>query len=487
MSEHNQENKHKKNLLDKIFGFVGIHFPRQKKDIIHFSQRFLIFLLIIFGCTVIFFMGFAKFSTSPNFCGMCHIMKPYYNAWKTSTHNMVSCVDCHYPPDFTKKLEGKIAAISQVVKYVTRTYGTKPYAEIEDASCLRRGCHEKRLLQGKVMFKRGIIFDHKDHLTTLRRGMKLKCTSCHSQIVIGNHIAVTEQVCFICHFKNIDIINLDKMPPELKKMASCDNCHGPPKGDITVDGNLFNHADFVSKGVKCIKCHIEIIQGKGEVPEDRCLNCHGEPEYLEKYNDDVNIHKNHVTLHKVECYQCHLEIKHKVKTKVSSLELSCDNCHRNKHEGIKNMYMGKGGKGLSDNPNIMYTYRVDCVGCHIISKGDIESVNFNGETRVAGNISCKTCHGDDYDGMLDIWKKDIDKSLKTTNELLKEVESSLKKFVSEDETVQLEINRLLRDARHNIKFVEYANGVHNPDYALNMLNVANKYLESVKELVEKRK
>lgn len=399
---------------------------------------------------------------------------------------MVSCVDCHYPPGFTEKLEGKIAAISQVVKYVTRTYGTKPYAEIEDASCLRSGCHDKRLLQGKVKFKRGIIFDHVNHLGTLRRGKKLRCTSCHSQIVIGSHIAVTEETCFICHFKDVDLNNLDKLDPQLRKMSSCNNCHESPKGDIEVDGIQFNHADFVSKGVNCLKCHNEVIQGIGEVPKKRCSNCHGEPEHIEKYDDDVFIHKNHVTDHKVECLQCHVEIKHKVKTKVSPIELSCNTCHQNKHEGIKNMYMGTGGRGVPDSPDVMFIAQVDCVGCHIIPKGVMESLNFNGKNRTAGNISCISCHGNDYDGLIDIWKEDIKSNLKTSKELLAEVESNVVSLTTKDENSMMEINRLLKDAKFNIHFVEFANGIHNPDYASSLLQVAKEYLEKVKELIPKK-
>jgi len=56
------------------------------------------------------------------------------------------------------------------------------------------------------------------------------------------------------------------MEPQLKKMASCNECHEPPKGDITVSGIVFNHEDFVEKGVNCLKCHAEIIQGKGRSP-----------------------------------------------------------------------------------------------------------------------------------------------------------------------------------------------------------------------------
>ena len=45
----------------------------------------------------------------------------------------------------------KFQALSQVVKFVTRTYSSKPYAEVEDSSCLRSGCHSTRLLQGPLV------------------------------------------------------------------------------------------------------------------------------------------------------------------------------------------------------------------------------------------------------------------------------------------------------------------------------------------------
>lgn len=54
--------------------------------------------------------------------------------------------------------------------YVTKGYGTRPHAEIEDGACLRKGCHETCLLKGKVKFKRDIVFDHTAHLEEWKRG-----------------------------------------------------------------------------------------------------------------------------------------------------------------------------------------------------------------------------------------------------------------------------------------------------------------------------
>ncbi len=173
-----------------------------RKFLIYFRKRF--FYTIGFLAVFIFvsLLGLAKYSESPAFCHSCHIMEPYYKAWKGSKHNRVACVECHYPPGTPKTiLWKKFQALSQVVKYVTRTYSSKPFAEVEDSACLR--CHSARLLEGKLKTERGIQFDHKAHLTTTKRERKLSCTSCHAQMVVGNHMEVTWNTCYLCHFKGM--------------------------------------------------------------------------------------------------------------------------------------------------------------------------------------------------------------------------------------------------------------------------------------------
>jgi nitrate/TMAO reductase-like tetraheme cytochrome c subunit len=248
--------------------------------------------------------GLWKVSTSPLLCNSCHIMKPYVAAWKASKHANVSCVQCHYPPGFRDTLWVKYQAISQVVKWATYTYNSKPFAEVEDASCLRSGCHDRRLLEGKVVFKRGIIFDHKPHLTEERRGRQLRCTSCHSQIVVGTHIEVTESTCFLCHFKGM------KTARELQPIGGCTGCHQPPKGDITVGSVRFNHDDVRRRGVACQSCHLNVVEGDGAAPSERCFTCHNQPDKLQRYGDTPFIHDFHVARHNIECGRCHTTIKH---------------------------------------------------------------------------------------------------------------------------------------------------------------------------------
>jgi hypothetical protein len=127
-------------------------------------------------------------SKRPGTCTICHFEKPYYESWKSSTHSFASCVDCHPYP--FKRATVNAAGV----------HNPSPTALVEDSSCLKSGCHQDRLKKSVTAFKLGIQFDHSRHSGKLARGERLKCTSCHSRIVQGSHMAVTEKVCYLCHF-----------------------------------------------------------------------------------------------------------------------------------------------------------------------------------------------------------------------------------------------------------------------------------------------
>lgn len=459
-----QDRSRREKLLDRM----GMHIPKGKADRLHLQPRFFKFIGFLGILVLIFSAGMFEFSTSPYFCASCHIMKPYYQAWKTSSHNHVPCVDCHYPPEVREKMILKFQALTQVVKYVTRTYSSKPYAEIDDASCLRKGCHETRLLQGQVTFKRGIKFDHRPHLVDLKRGKKLRCTSCHSQIVVGNHMEVTESTCFLCHFKGTKIGRVEN------PIGGCGNCHSSPEGDIELEGATFNHADFVgSRHVACQNCHLEAIQGEGEAKKDRCLQCHNEPGRLARYADTDFMHRNHVTDHKIECTHCHEEIRHAVKTTVEPLQYDCSVCHEKKHNIQKQIYMGIGARGVPNNPSVMFRTNVDCVGCHLVPKMESGNVPFLGQTFQASETACLGCHGEDYKGVLGDWQNEIKDALAKTRPLVEQARGLLRSA----EASRMENRKavqLARDAEYNYLFILYGKGIHNVDYATEVLGKARE-------------
>ncbi len=253
-------------------------------------------------------------STSPKFCNSCHIMRPYVDAWKSSRHAEVVCTQCHYPPGLRDTLRVKFQAVTQVAKWATGTYNSKPYAEVEDASCLRSGCHTASALQdkGTLTFGRGVRFDHGPHLNAAVTGRQLRCTSCHAQLVVQKHFEVSQTTCFTCHFKGT------KDGRELTPVAGCQGCHETPRGAIDVGGVRFAHDEVVRRGVACQSCHLNVVEGRGDAPRERCVSCHNQPEKLERYAQTAVIHTAHVTERSIDCTRCHTEIKHRLPPRIGA-------------------------------------------------------------------------------------------------------------------------------------------------------------------------
>jgi nitrate/TMAO reductase-like tetraheme cytochrome c subunit len=252
--------------------------------------------------------GLWHVSASPRFCNSCHIMRPYVDAWRHSQHSAVPCVECHYPPGLRDTLRVKFQAVTQVAKWATGTYSSKPFAEVEDASCLRSGCHATSALEakGRLTFARGIRFDHRTHLQAAKTRWQLRCTSCHAQVVVNKHFEVERSACFTCHFKGT---TGDR---ELTPIAGCASCHVVPKGDIMVGSVPFRHEELVRRGVACQSCHLNVVAGRGEAPRERCLTCHNQPEKIARYGDLARIHAVHVTEKTLSCIRCHDEVQHRL-------------------------------------------------------------------------------------------------------------------------------------------------------------------------------
>lgn len=432
-------------------------------------------------------LGYAglEYSAQPRFCVMCHYMKPFYEAWKTSSHNQVSCVQCHIPPGAKGFVRHKFAASVQLVKYITRQYGTRPWTEVEDASCLREGCHETRLLAGKVQFG-GVQFDHGPHLTSFRRVTRMRCTSCHAQIVQGTHMTVTEAACFLCHFKNTQ---------EAPEMADCRLCHKEirphrreevsseawqPPSTPSRERSTYDHRLVLERGVDCRECHTDVVQGRGEVPRNRCLVCHSEPERLAKYWDTEFMHRHHVTEHKVDCLRCHIEIQHRLVPSQEQAQARCQSCHPNHHASTVDLYRGQGGAGVKGIPNPMFEVRVPCEGCHLIH----QEVEGRGISRRAGAAGCMNCHGEIYGKTLAEWQMKSAAWKPWMETVLAQAGAALQEkgpgsLPGERSGPAWE---LYRQAEEHINLVQSGHAVHNVDYAEKLLQAAARALNRALEL-----
>lgn len=469
----NEESNKKFTFLKKVSRFFGIEIYPDRWARVRFRFRFFVFAFIF----VIFVSlgGATVYSTHPSFCRSCHIMEPYYKAWENSKHKgIATCVDCHYPPGSHRTiLWKKFQAVSQVAKFITQTYSSKPFAEIDDASCLRSGCHSTRLLQGKIVSAKGIMFDHKPHLEGVRYGRQLRCVSCHSQIVVGKHIEVTWDSCYLCHLKG------RKQGRHIEVLGGCLGCHQLSSRQIKVRNITYNHRDFLNQhNVSCENCHQDIIAGEGEVSQERCTRCHNQPEKLARFNEISFLHANHVTKHNTACLHCHKEIVHRVtQAGTKQLSLECSSCHFNTHDTQRNIYMGSGAKGISPMPSPMYLANVDCVGCHVEKKGNSDGIS-NAETFLGSEKGCTNCHGNEYTGIV----ADIHTVIHETGKKVASKLASLKKHFADNLTkgaMTADIAQHLMDAEYNMAFIARAHTLHNIYYAAQILRQIDETLSMI--------
>lgn len=484
---------------------VGIETSPAARWYVQLKRRF--FVVVGIGCAVgvVALAGLTMYSTSPSFCRSCHIMEPYYQAWSKSKHKDVACVECHYPPgEASTILWKKFQALSQVVKFVTRTYSSKPYAEVEDASCLRSACHSTRLLKGRVITQKGVLFDHKPHLEGVRYGRQLRCASCHSQIVVGKHIEVTWDTCFLCHFKKPAAVvttgaggttpgseapvavtpSGPATPPDGAHATpaaaggdphslGCLSCHLLPDREIKVGNITYNHKAFLkSRDIPCRSCHLDVTRGAGEVSDDRCLPCHNQPEKLARIKEVDFLHANHVTKHNTACFRCHREIKHGATAAgTKPLTYECSACHTDMHDVQRNFYRGAGALGVLPMPSPMYLSNVDCVGCHL------EKKTYNHESRaqttVGSEEGCLKCHGKEYLGILGRTNELMTATVARLNEKLQPLREAAAAAGAPRDP---EVSAILQEATHNLGLVASAHPVHNIYYASQILRSVDERL-----------
>lgn len=414
-------------------------------------------------------------SSTPEFCKSCHIMDPYYDSWARSAHGEIVCTACHFEPGLMGTLQGKFQALTQLTKYITLTAGTRPWAHVADASCTQ--CHSLPDLVGPLDFG-GIAFDHGPHLAQVS-GMQLRCVTCHSHVLIDEHFAVQKDVCFTCHF----------MPTAggapSPRTANCGLCHGPPQGELEVAGASFVHAEWLANGVECRACHADTISGSGAVLAQHCKSCHAQPELLAQIDSPERMHRIHVTDHKVECFECHIEIEHGLSPGVAAHARSageCGACHGGTHDAAFRMYAGVGALGVDEGPSRMFATKVTCEGCHSGRLHDAQVARHGAQARlgVAGEVDCLHCHGTPYAGMLAQWQTAVGGGLADLAHQAAELSRYLESLPDAGARGPAE---LLAEARHNIEFVraDGSRGAHNVHYALAALRAAAGRLDTAWE------
>lgn len=248
-------------------------------------------------------------------------------------------------------------------------------------------------------------------------------------------------------------------------------------------GGLTRHEEYLEKGVDCSSCHTGVTEGEAQVLQERCLSCHNESQYLERYQDVLYLHDQHVTENKVECFQCHNQIKHGIEGMVPTIAKNCNQCHQAQHTAPEEMYMGLGGEGVEDMPAAMFEAMVDCNGCHRYPREE-KIAGYVKSVKVAKAEACDSCHGGGFGNIfVPMWQNSIQQKYSVVGASLSEMESIVGEIGFEEESRTLE---LYQKAKHNLELVKADGswGVHNAGYAGALLDKAEEYLEEAKRILE---
>lgn len=420
---------------------------------------------IVFGVVgVLILAGLASFhvlTDRPSFCRSCHFMVPFVENWETSTHREVNCKDCHWSPGLSAYLVGKLKLGAEMLRYAVGAQNPLVRSQIRDGACLK--CHPLDSLPDTVWYGKRIPFQHRIHYGQPVRGIQTTCTTCHFQLVQGNHLLVAQEVCIHCHFVG---------RPEGQPIQNCYTCHGPPKDTLRVGGFTFSHSKYLQAGVECTTCHIHVTQGRGDIRRKACQQCHVQE--FETFGDTVAIHQIHVTQHQYKCEDCHERIQHQKVEITQAIAPECQTCHPPGHSTQEMMYLGTGGEGVPTMPDPMFLSRVACFGCHtggIVLK-DSEIPGRSWRPRATGK-TCEACHGKGYARLLNQWQKTVRQALYR----LEEQVDWIKPLAIQGGQFQ----QTLQDIQSNLAYLreDGSQGAHNIRYTMALLQWSENALDAV--------
>lgn len=408
-----------------------------------------------------------------------------------------------------KRLSELESEIVQIATRLKEHLSPEGFAKLE-ATCRAVTPAVQREAEIRSLMKQLGSSDHTDDALMLMRQEHMRvrltqleglnCSACHTYDATSrNHFAVDHQSCFVCHFTN-QTFNRDT--------GECLRCHEPPTRKIAVHSMppnslqtgttpetapataaLMDHMDIVNRGIDCASCHMDVIQGEATVSARECTHCHDQQRYLADFEKrDTHIveeyHRVHVANQRARCADCHRSIRHKLidPTHVGTSEgflapviNDCQHCHPAHHREQVQLLMGTGGDGVAvDMPNAMFGSRLNCRACHTHAGSD-----FKGDPLVqATQATCVACHGEDYRKLFDQWVNEIDSSVKEVDASLSRVDARIKELQDAGQTVSPEVTHRVNQARSNLHFVKSGNGIHNKNYALQLLDISLRDLDS---------
>jgi len=223
-------------------------------------------------------------------------------------------------------------------------------------------------------------------------------------------------------------IDSNHPPREFQTQMTCTTlCHvGMGKRSVPFNEIKFSHETHsAGLGMKCSDCHSP-RENHGKTTLKNCAQCH--------HGRDIR---------KVSCEECHV--------------------------AVKKLLQGKGGLGIKDSPSVKWNV-TKCTDCHT---GTMAKRKDSFDTL---QKRCIQCHDESYGELAAEWKSTSDDLLKKTFTKMQHVREQIQK-IERDGGHTFVYRKLYGDAEFNFNLAKQGNGVHNFEYAKDLLEQANKRLD----------
>lgn len=238
------------------------------------AAEVLLFLLTIVAMPV-------YVTSQPLFYKLNYEDKSYYQSWKTSTHAMQSCTDCHVEPGTASYLVHKSKMFYQFYADIfADSEAPLGFSQPPSIKACER-CHTRARIQG-----RNITIPHQKHVYTLEKEYKkygavnfaLQCTDCHQGLVHGEnpkgYNSPSMSLCYRCHNNNVmERLKAGGLKSEIRTISDCRACHQRqikdkmnPRPELIPATHVSTWRDqdhgkqAVQETAECGMCHNEVLQ-----------------------------------------------------------------------------------------------------------------------------------------------------------------------------------------------------------------------------------
>lgn len=332
-----------------------------------------VFVLILAGVAVAGALA-VRAPDQPGFCGRCHDMAPFYEAWRNSPHKNVACVACHVDrgagPSATSEfyygvhtryagaLTDKAAVMKQLLSHAPGDSNSPQLSVIvPDFRC--QACHKKLPSSAKARFA------HQQH------DSKQACVDCHGHVGHNvGRVALAKAGFLAVQATFRKTFDRAAQGPPGHKPVSCFNCHDVAK-TACASCHVAKHA---KNWGRCDACHKPNAAFKfSHEPNSPCQVCHKKP-------------AKHFARASVICSTCHNRGPASWAIDHPSAEASCLQCHAlpKKHPVTKaslactTCHTQLGKSWAFEHPTSS-----DCLACHAQPARHVAT---------PASSTCLTCH-----------------------------------------------------------------------------------------------